>query len=64
MVVDRENLHNTRVVLWPSRRRKDIQRRPEDELRAKTSVATETEVVEVFFELGGLVRGLGGNHAG
>ena len=52
VVVDAKKLHNARVVLWPSRRRKDIRRRPEDELGAKVSVAAETEVIKVLLELG------------
>lgn len=64
MVVDAKKLHNARVVLWPSRRRKDIRRRPEDELGAKVSVTTEAEVIKVLLELGDFVLGLDGSHAG
>ena len=55
MVVDAEKLHNARVVLWASRRHKDIRRRPEDELGAQVSVAADTEVIKVLLELGGFV---------
>ena len=50
VVVDAKKLHDAGVVLWPSRRRKDICRRPEDELGAKVSVAAETEVIKVLLE--------------
>jgi hypothetical protein len=55
VVVDAKKLHNARVVLRPSRRRKDIRRRSEDELGAKVSVAAETEVIKVLLELGDFV---------
>lgn len=55
MVVDTEKLHNARVMLWPTRWRKDIRRRPEDELGATVSVAAESEVIEVLLELGDFV---------
>jgi hypothetical protein len=43
VVVDAKQLHEAKVVLWPSRRRKDIRRCPENELGARVSLATETE---------------------
>lgn len=55
VVIDRKKLHNMSVVLWPSRRRKDICRRPEDELGPKVSVAVETKVIKVFLQLGDFV---------
>jgi hypothetical protein len=55
VVVDAKKLHNASVVLWPSRRRKDICRRPEDELGAKVSIAAETEVIKALLELGDFV---------
>ena len=58
MVVDAKELHNARAmpVLWPSKRRKVICRRPEDELGAKVSVAAESEVIKVLLEIGDFVR--------
>ena len=50
-------------MLWPSKRRKVIRRRPEDELGAKVSVAAESEVIKVLLELGDFVRGLDRSHA-
>ena len=55
VVVHFKMLHNARVVLWPRRWRKDIRRRPEDELGAKKSVVAETKVVKVLLELGDIV---------
>ena len=53
--VDTKKLHNTRVVLWPSRGCKDIHRCPEDELGARMSVATETKVIKMSLELGDFI---------
>lgn len=55
VVIDTKKLHNTSVVLWPSRQCKDICRHPEDELGAKVSVATEAKVIQVLLKLGDFV---------
>ena len=62
--MDAKKLHNANVMVWSSKRGKDIRRRPEDELGAKVSVATESEVIKVLLELGDFVRGLDRSHAG
>ena len=51
VIVDREKLHNAKVVLWPCRRLEDICRCPVDELRARLSVAAETKVIKELLEL-------------
>jgi hypothetical protein len=51
VIVDREKLHNAKVVLWPGRRREDIRRRPVDEFRARSSVAAETKEIKKPLEL-------------
>ena len=54
---------NAKVVLWPGWRCEDICRHPVDELRARSSVATETKVIREPLELWDFVNGLVGSVA-
>jgi hypothetical protein len=59
VLVNWEEPHETRVLLWPHGRWKDNLRGPEDQLETAASATPETKIVKMRLELGDLVaRGL------
>jgi hypothetical protein len=65
VLVNWEEPHETKVLLWPRGRWEDILRGPEDQLGTAASGAPETEIVKMRLEFGDLVaRGLYGRNAG
>jgi hypothetical protein len=55
VLVDWLKPHETRILLWPRRRRENILGRPEDQLGTPTSGTPDTEIVKVGLELGDIV---------